>query len=463
MKVLEKRVRRLNSAEFKASGNVVYWMSRDQRVQDNWALFYAQQKAGEIHKTVEVVFCLKPGILNSHVRNYLFMLEGLKQVAIELAELNIKFSVLLGEPDIEIDGYLRANHSSILVSDFSPLRIKQEWNNKLIKKLDIPYYEVDTHNIIPVWLVSDKQEFAAYTIRPKIHRLLDEYLDDFPVIKKQKPLSGLLPIQWGKIFDVLKFTDVSSPKWIKSGNKIASETLKDFISCGLENYDTDRNDPTKLAQSNLSPYLHFGHISAQRIMLELKKAKPNLKMGKEYKIKYPNENAFIEELVVRRELAENYCFYNFNYDNYKGLPAWARISLDEHKKDKREHVYVVDDFEQACTHDELWNAAQKEMLYTGKMHGYMRMYWAKKILEWTTSPDQAIEIAVLLNDKYELDGRDPNGYAGIAWAIGGLHDRPWIERKIFGKIRYMNFNGCKRKFDVAKYIEQVDNIVDQLS
>lgn len=460
MKVLGKRVRRLNNAELKTSGNVVYWMSRDQRVQDNWALFYAQQKAGEINKSVEVVFCLKPDIFNSHARNYVFMLEGLKQVASELTQLNIKFSLLLGEPDTEIYGYLRANHSSMLVSDFSPVKIKRDWNNSLIQKLDIPYFEVDTHNIIPVWVVSDKQEFAAYTIRPKIHRLLNNYLDDLPVIKKQKTLSGLTPVEWEKILHVSKLTDVSSPKWIKSGSKFASEVLKDFIACKLENYDIERNDPTRPAQSNLSPYLHFGQISAQRIVLELLKARPNSKFGTVYKIKYPNENAFIEELVVRRELAENYCFYNPNYDNYKGLPAWARISLDEHRKDKREYVYALEDFEHARTHDELWNAAQKEMLYTGKMQGYMRMYWAKKILEWSTSPEEAIKTAVLLNDKYELDGRDPNGYTGIAWAIGGLHDRPWIERKIFGKIRYMNFNGCKRKFDVAKYIEQVANIVD---
>jgi len=193
--------------------------------------------------------------------------------------------------------------------------------------------------------------------------------------------------------------------------------------------------------SNISPYLHYGHISSQRLVFELLKLDSNNDI-----------DAFIEQTLVRKELADNFCYYNKNYDNFLCLADWAKSTLNEHRNDKRDFIYNLDTFENSDTHDDLWNAAQNQMRFNGKMHGYMRMYWAKKILEWTKSPEEAFQIAIELNDKYELDGRDPNGYTGVAWSIGGIHDRPWFERPVFGKIRYMNYNGCKRKFDVNKYI-----------
>ncbi len=162
----------------------------------------------------------------------------------------------------------------------------------------------------------------------------------------------------------------------------------------------------------------------------------------------------MEELIVRRELSDNFCFYNSDYDQFSGFPEWAQKTLNEHRGDKREFIYSLEQFEHGKTHDDLWNAAQLQMVLTGKMHGYMRMYWAKKILEWTGSPEDALEIAIHLNDKYELDGRDTNGYVGVAWSIGGVHDRAWQERPVFGKIRYMSYAGCKRKFDVSTFIEK---------
>ena len=201
-------------------------------------------------------------------------------------------------------------------------------------------------------------------------------------------------------------------------------------------------------QSNLSPYIHFGHLSAQRVAIEVTKAVAPQE----------DKSAFLEELIVRRELSDNFCLYNPDYDNVNGFHQWASSTLNNHKDDEREFIYALNEFENALTHDPLWNAAQLEMVKTGKMHGYMRMYWAKKILEWTKSPEQAMEFAIYLNDKYSLDGRDPNGYTGIAWSIGGVHDRAWSERPIFGKIRYMNYNGCKRKFDVNSYISAVSKI-----
>jgi deoxyribodipyrimidine photo-lyase len=241
---------------------------------------------------------------------------------------------------------------------------------------------------------------------------------------------------------------VAEIEWIKPGEKEGKMTLKNFIKTRLSDYDKDRNDPNRDAQSDLSPYLHFGQISAQRVALEV------LKDSKEDQ----NRDAFLEELIVRRELADNYCFYNPDYDKFQGFPDWAKKTLHEHRKDKREYNYPNEQFEEGKTQDALWNAAQIQMVKTGKMHGYMRMYWAKKILEWTESPEQAQKIAIDLNDKYELDGRDPNGYTGIAWSIGGVHDRAWFKRPIFGKIRFMSAKGASSKFDVKAYILKAETL-----
>jgi len=219
--------------------------------------------------------------------------------------------------------------------------------------------------------------------------------------------------------------------------------LKRFIARKLSRYPDERNDPNKDAVSDLSPYLHFGQIAAQRVALEVRKTGMKAR------------DDFLEELIIRRELADNYCFYNQNYDSFQGFPEWAQKTLDEHRQDQREYLYALKRFESAQTHDDLWNAAQLEMVKRGKMHGYLRMYWAKKILEWTRSPEEAQKIALYLNDKYELDGRDPNGYVGVAWSIGGVHDRAWPSRPVFGKIRYMSYNGCRSKFNVPAYIDKI--------
>ncbi len=237
---------------------------------------------------------------------------------------------------------------------------------------------------------------------------------------------------------------VSAVDWIQPGEKSARRALRQFIREKLPRYDEMRNDPTKDGQSNLSPYLHFGQISAQRVALEVSKTRGHKE----------SRDAFLEELIVRRELSDNFCFYNADYDNFEGFPDWAKKTLNDHRRVRREYIYSLEDFENATTHDELWNAAQVEMARTGKMHGYMRMYWGKKILEWTKSPEEALEIAIYLNDRYELDGREANGYTGIAWCIGGVHDRAWPQRAIFGKVRYMSYNGCKSKFNVSAYIEK---------
>jgi deoxyribodipyrimidine photo-lyase len=420
-------------------------MNRDQRADDNWALLFAQELALELKSPLAVAFCLVPEYLGATIRQYAFMLKGLRQLEEKLAEKDIPFHLLVGNPDTEVPRFAVHCKAGALVTDFNPLRIKRNWNRNVNEKLTVPFYEVDAHNIVPCRIASTKQEFGAYTLRPKIRRALEEFLTDFPpLLKHPFPWNDHKKgTDWGKAIEVCRADrSVQEVAWLRPGSLAGHLRLHYFLENRLRDYYSNRNDPTKSGQSDLSPYLHFGHVAPQRVALEAERFDENMK----------SQETFLEELLVRRELSDNFCFYNENYDNVAGFPEWARTSLNRHRDDPREYIYPLETFEEAQTHDPLWNAAQREMVKRGKMHGYMRMYWAKKILEWTESPEHAMEIAVYLNDRYELDGRDPNGYAGIAWSLGGVHDRPWRERPVFGKIRYMNFNGCKRKFDVQAYI-----------
>lgn len=435
-----KRLRVLKEGERK-SGPVVYWMSRDQRTHDNWALLYAQEKALEQQTQLIVIFCITPSFLNAPLRHYDFMLKGLVDVQKDLYKYNIPLLFLMGEPAEIIPQYISENKAGLLITDFDPLKIKQDWKKSISEKITIPFVEVDAHNIVPCFYASPKQEFAAYTFRPKINRLLPEFLIEFPELKKMHG-TEMASFQKLSSFDALLEgldidRSVKPVDWIKPGEENAIEMLNFFIENKLSSYNTDRNIPLKKGQSDLSPYLHFGQISAQRVALNINHSSVHAEIA----------SPFLEELIVRRELADNYCLYNRNYDNFEGFPDWARTTLNEHRYDKREDIYSLEELEKGLTHDSLWNSAQNEMVQKGKMHGYLRMYWAKKILEWTLSPEQAMQYAIYLNDKYELDGRDPNGYTGIAWSIGGVHDRAWGERNIFGKIRYMSYSSTSRKLN----------------
>lgn len=443
--VNEKRVRLLQKGEM-VKGTVFYWMSRDQRVYDNWALLFAQQMAKERNENFAVVFNLVPNFLEATIRQFDFVLKGLKETEEKLLLLNIPFYLLLGNPSENIPEFLIEKNGSILISEFDPLKIKRIWKKEVAKKINIPFYEVDAHNIVPCLYVSQKEEFAAYTIRPKIHKLLYDFLEEFPDVIGNKKLndSSYKKSDWVKARNSLQINfNIKEVDWIIPGENAAFNLLENFLNNKLSCYNEDRNNPVIDGQSNLSPYLHFGQISAQRVALETKK--------------YGESNSaesFLEELIIRKELADNFCYFNINYDSFKGFKDWAKKTLTEHKKDKRKFIYSLEEFENAETHEDLWNAAQKELIIKGKMHGYMRMYWAKKILEWSETPEEAMTTAVYLNDKYQLDGRDPNGYTGCAWSIGGIHDRAWFEREIFGKIRFMNYNGAKRKFDTDFYINK---------
>ncbi len=450
-RVDERRIRPLNDKTL-AKGPVIYWMSRDQRIKDNWALLHAQDLALELKTPLVTVFCLTPRYLQASIRNYSFMLEGLKEIETAMKKLNIIFHLLTGKPEENILRFCKDYKAGALVTDFSPLRINRRWKNNVVKTLPTSFFEVDAHNIIPCWSATSKQEYAAYTFRPKVKKLLPDFLSDFPeIIKHPHSMKNIPEVNWTKVVESLGFDfTTGGNRFFIPGEKAAYAAMQSFIEERLADYEADRNDPNKKGQSGLSPYLHFGQLSAQRLAYLTRQAEaPGI-----------HTESYLEELIVRRELSDNFCFYNDNYDKVESFPRWARETLAEHLDDPREYIYSKDEFESAETHDHLWNAAQKEMVVTGKMHGYMRMYWAKKILEWSETPTDAINTAIYLNDKYSLDGRDPNGYAGITWSIGGVHDRAWFERPVFGKIRFMSYNGSKSKFNVNQYIDTVEALTD---
>ena len=424
--------------------SVCYWMSREQRCQDNHALAFASKEADQRGLPLLVFFALSPSFIGAAKRNYDFMLDGMAEVEKGLTMNGIGFRLVVGEPMSTVPDLLSEIEPAAMVIDFDPLRPKRLWRESVCKESRTTVYEVDAHNIVPCWVVSNKREWGAATLRRKLSKLLPSFLDQPPSAKGPRiEWRDGRPTDWKKVRSSIRAEDHGGPTdWIRAGEAAALEKLDDFIAKGLSSYQDRRNDPNKGGQSDLSPYIHFGQLSPQRIAFEVSKAR----------VPGPSKQAFLEELIVRRELSDNFCLHVPDYDSVSGFPEWSKASLEQHRHDEREYVYSSREFEEARTHDPLWNAAQNEMVRRGKMHGYMRMYWAKKILEWSETPEEAMRIAIFLNDRYELDGRDPNGYAGIAWSIGGVHDRAWPSRKIFGKVRYMSYGGARSKFDVDAYV-----------
>ncbi|CAG9581750.1 unnamed protein product [Danaus chrysippus] len=427
---------------------IVYWMSRDSRVQDNWAFLFAQKLALKNKVPLHVCFCLIAKYLDASVRQFHFLIKGLEKVAADCEKLNISFHLLEGSGAEVLPQWVIDHKIGAVVCDFNPLRVPLGWVEGAKKKLkkDVPLIQVDAHNVVPCWVASNKQEYSARTIRNKINSKLDEYLTEFPPVIKHPHSSSFKPepIDWDKAIETREADKSVGPiEWAGPGYDNAVKTLKSFLDKRLKVFATKRNDPTQDALSNLSPWFHFGQISAQRVALCVK----------EYKGKYTESvNSYLEEAIVRRELADNFCFYCEHYDSIKGASQWAQKTLDDHRNDKRTHIYTLEQFCKAETHDDLWNSAQIQLVKEGKMHGFLRMYWCKKILEWTSSPEDALKYAIYLNDHYSVDGRDPSGYVGCMWSICGVHDQGWAERTVFGKIRFMNYEGCKRKFNVPAFV-----------
>lgn len=414
-------------------------MSREQRVHDNWGLLHARELAGSDRQLI-VMFCLVPSFLGATLRQYDFMLRGLEEVAEELNSLGIPFSLCIGEPGKKVAQFVKKVGAGAVVTDFDPLRIKQDWQKEVACTIGVPLIEVDGHNIVPARCVSDKQEYAARTIRPKIHRLSQEFLEDFPTLDPPIKRADYKKVDWPSAWNSIDVDESVKPVELVPGEKAAKQALSHFVEYNLRGYAVKRNDPNAHGTSYLSAYFHFGQLAPLRTALTVASSGRG-----------EDQEAYLEELIVRRELTDNFCLRNPNYDALQGAPAWALKTLEEHTHDPRNYAYSFDEFEHAKTHSRLWNASQNQLLKSGYMHGYMRMFWAKKILEWTHSPEEAHSIALKLNDRYQLDGRDPNGYVGILWSIAGLHDRAWKTRPIYGSIRYMNENGCRRKFDVEAY------------
>ena len=442
-----ERVRPLNDRKTTGRPLVVYWMQAAQRARTNHALEYAVGAANELRKPLVVFFALTENYPEANERHYAFMLEGLKETQEALRKRGIPMIVRRGEPDKEIAAFSR--DAGLVVVDDGYVRVERRWRRSAAAALDCPLLEVATNVIVPVEAASPKEEYAAATLRPKIYRLFDAFLmplretplrikspepalDSWDIGDTDAALAGLSLDR--KVGRVLSF---------RGGTSEAEKRLRTFVKGKLAAYAEARNDPALDALSGLSPYLHFGQISPLAVALAVKK-------GPRY-----GQAAFLEELIVRRELSFNFVHYNRAYDRFEGLPEWCRQTLLEHAGDPRPYLYSRAELKKAATHDPYWNAAQNEMVLTGKMHGYMRMYWGKKILEWSASPREAFRTALALNNAYELDGRDANAFAGVAWSFG-KHDRPWARRPVFGTIRYMNAAGLCRKFDADAYVRKVE-------
>jgi deoxyribodipyrimidine photo-lyase len=437
----------------RADGNcVVYWMQRAQRAIDNPALDVAVEAANGLSKPVVVFFAPVPYYPRANLRHYRFLNEGIPDTAAVLARRNIGF-VLRRYPDHSLLKFCEEVKPALVVGDENPMREPENWRQQAAKKLKVPLWTVDADVIVPSKLLS-KAHYAAHTVRPRLTAVLKQWLVEsknldaqlgWKMPKGMKCLEPDCSITQGWNID----RSVAPVSHWKGGTSEGLRHLSYFLRHKLSGYATQRNKPEIDHTSRLSPYLHFGHISPITVALEVQNADaPN-----------PDKEAFLNQIVTWRELAANLVRFNPEYDNFECAERWAHRTLAKHGKDHRPILYSERQLENAETHDQLWNAAQMQMLNTGWMHNYMRMYWAKKILEWSRNPAEAYRIAVMLNDRYQLDGRDPNGYAGIAWAIVGKFDRPWFERPIFGQIRFMSGKSTRRKFDSQKYIQQ--NFSDQ--
>jgi deoxyribodipyrimidine photo-lyase len=447
---MTERVRKLNDREIRPGGRyVLYWSQMNRRVESNHALAFAAELANQHQVPLMFYEGLTCSYPFANDRLHTFLLEGVEETARRLAKLGIGYSFYLRKRrDDPNDMFYELTTDAVaVVTDDYPTFIAVDHNARVPQKLAIPYYAVDSSCIVPMSNF-EKQEYAAYTIRPKIKRVLATHSKPVPAIRLKK--------KWGTPTFQL---DAPIPKLVAAceidhsiapsaefhgGRKEAERRLKHFLQHNLRRYAKTSNQPSEKSTSGLSPYLHFGHISSLEVVLAVKE------YAEEHKLIV---DEFLEELIVRRELAFNFAKFGPKPDTLAALPNWAQATLKKHAKDKRDPIYTRDQFERAESYDALWNATQRELLRDGKIHGYYRMYWGKKIIEWSATPQDALDTMIYLHDKYALDGRDPNTYTNILWCFG-LHDRPWFERPIFGMVRYMSLEGMKRKTDVDAYVAQ---------
>ena len=431
---------------------VVYWMQRAQRILDNPALDVAIEAGNLLGLPVAVYFQVIPNYPNANLRHYHFLQQGLRDVAEDAAERGVEF-VVRRTNESTLEGFLEEVEAALLVGDENPCREPERWRQVLAKRLRIPYWTVDADVVVPSGLFN-RSYVLLHHFRPHLKAAMPEYLvapANTAPLHPFKPAKNLAsyPLEQDITAGFTRLDRSIGPvESFTGGTHAALKRLSTFVNLELKDYETTRNHPELTGTSRLSPYLHFGNIGPVTIALAVKKAVA------EGKASVAAGDKYLDELIGWRELAVLFVRHEPNYDNWECAAPWARQTLVEHTADPRPHRYTLDQLERAETADDLWNAAQREMVDTGWMHNYMRMYWAKKILEWAPDPARAFEWAVMLNDRYELDGRDPNGYAGIAWAIVGRHDRPWFNRPVFGLVRPMSGASTAKKFDAAAYIRQ---------
>jgi deoxyribodipyrimidine photo-lyase len=451
----ETRRKRLNERDRRRGRYVLYWMQQSQRASFNPALEHAIELGNRERLPVLVAFGLMDDYPDANLRHYRFMLEGLREVERTLAERRIRLVVRRGSPN-DVAVALAAD-AALVVCDRGYLRHQKAWRAQVAARVPCPLVQVEGDVVVPLEVASDRAEAAARTLRPKVHKVWDEYLCRLEDAVVQHPS---LDLRTGSTVDLSDLdaaldglkVDRSVPpvRRFGGGTSEARRRLRDFLTAKLDGYAEGRSEPGAFQCSQISPYLHFGQISPIEIALAVRDAARGADADR---------RAYLDELIVRRELAANFVAFEPRYDDYGCVPAWARATLEAHRSDRRQRIYTPNQLESAQTHDRYWNAAMREMRATGFMHNYMRMYWAKKILEWSAEPDVAFGTILHLNNKYFLDGRDANSYANAAW-IFGVHDRPWPERPGFGKVRSMTAQGLERKFDMVAYVRAVDALVE---
>jgi len=426
---------------------VVYWMQRAQRAVDNPALDAAVRLANAMKLPLVVFFGLR-GYPAANLRHYAFMLQGLRETARRLERRNIAFVLRKGE-QADLARFCKEIGAAAVIGDENPLREPQRWRAEYAERLEAPFLLIDADVIVPSALLL-KEQYSARIIRPRLKMQLPAFLHPLtnPACEQRFAApEGMAreDVEDARLLDDMGLdASVAPSERFLGGSGEAQRRLSEFVLYRCSLYPERHGAPELEGTSELSPYLHFGQISPVTVALAVMQSSADEKAKEDY----------LDQLITWRELAINFVTFNARYDSIESAPDWARATLDKHARDEREFVYEREAFEHAHTHDELWNAAQRQMVECGWMHNYMRMYWAKKILEWSPSAESAWRTAVYLNDKYQLDGRDPNGYAGVAWAIGGKFDRPWAERAVYGTIRYMTASGCERKFDVKSYVRR---------
>jgi deoxyribodipyrimidine photo-lyase len=427
-------------------------MQRAMRVHENPALDVAIEAGNLLGLPVVIFFSVIPNYPHANIRHYHFLQQGLRDVAEDASERGVGF-VLRRHPDNSLEAFLEEVGAALLIGDENPCREPERWRTVVARRLKLPFWTVDADVVVPSRIFG-RDYFLLHHFRPHLKTQLPKFLVPPKKINPQnewKQPRGLAHYSLDKDitagFDKLDRT-VKPVDTFTGGTHAALQRLRDFVSHDLARYDTQRNHPEVKGTSRLSPYLHFGNIGPVTIAMACEEA---VKQG----IAPASAcERYLDELIGWRELSVLLVRFNPNYDNWECAEPWAHRTLREHASDPRPERYTLAQMEHSKTGDELWNAAQREMVQTGWMHNYMRMYWGKKILEWAPDPATAFDWAVILNDKYELDGRDPNGYAGIAWAIVGKHDRPWFDRPVFGTVRTMTAASTAKKFDSAAYICQ---------